>query len=396
VTTSQVAARATPTAEQADPLELATTVAQQFAGPAAASVDKESRFPSEGIGALRDVRLLSALVPEQYGGLGCSITQLADICQILGQHCASTAMVYAMHQIQVASIVRHAQGTPAFDSYLRELVDQQLLLASATSEVNIGGDVRSSICAVEREGDQFHVRKQAPVISYGEQADGILVTARRHADSPPSDQVMVLARKEGTSLERTAGWDALGFRGTCSCGFILDARGPVENILPDGYHDISGRTMLPFSHILWSSLWLGIATDAVNRARQFIRDAARKTPGSIPAGATRLAEVVALLQTMRSGVHDAVSAYETVYDDTDALSSIGFALRMNNLKVQSSQLVVDVVARALTICGISGYKIGGKYSVERHLRDAYGAGIMINNDRILGASASMLLIHRDE
>src|SRR5262249_49795658 len=155
-------------------------------------------------------------------------------------------------------------------------------------------------------------------------------------DSPPSDQVMVIARKASTTLERTAGWDALGFRGTCSCGYILETRGSVDQVLPEGYDDISGRTMLPVSHILWSALWLGIATDAVNRARLFIRDAARKKPGSVPAGATRLAELVALLQSMRAGVHDAVRAYQAIYDNADALSSIGFALRMNNLKVQSS------------------------------------------------------------
>jgi len=385
-------------AESSSAVRAATVVAQRVAGPAAASVDREGRFPSEGINALRDERLLSALVPREFGGMGCSITELAQICNILGQHCANTGMVYAMHQIQVASIVRHSNGSPYFAQYMRDLVDQQLVLASATSEVSVGGDVRSSVCSVERaeSGSGFSLRKQAPVISYGEQSDGILVTARRAPDSPPSDQVMVLAPKATTKLERTSDWDALGFRGTCSCGFVLETTGDQEQILPDPYDEISSRTMLPFSHILWGSLWLGIATDAVNRARAFIRDAARKKPGSLPAGATRLAELVALLQTMRSGVHDAVREYEAVYSDTDALSSIGFALRMNNLKVQTSTLIVQVVAQALTICGISGYKVGGKYSVERHLRDAYGAGIMINNDRILGASASMLLVHRDE
>jgi acyl-CoA dehydrogenase len=378
------------------PLDAATRIAQQVAGPAAGSVDRESRFPSEGINALRDAKLLSALVPVELGGMGCSITDLSEICQVLGQYCASTAMVYAMHQIQVACIVRHAQDSAYFDAYLRDLVEHQFILASATSEVNIGGDVRSSICAVEREGTQFRLRKQAPVISYGEQADDILVTARREPDSPASDQVMVMARKSGTTLQRTADWDALGFRGTCSCGFILEASGPQEQILPGGYDEMSSRTMLPFSHILWASLWLGIATDAVNRARLYIRDAARKKPGTMPAGAVRLAEVVAILQMMRSGVEDATRVFQDSYDDADALSAIGFALRMNNLKVQSSDLVVDIVSRALTVCGISGYKTEGKYSVSRHLRDAYGAGIMINNDRILGASASMLLVHREE
>ena len=32
----------------------------------------------------------------------------------------------------------------------------------------------------------------------------------------------------------------------------------------------------------------------------------------------------------------------------------------------------------------------------RHLRDAYGTMVMINNDRIYGANASMLLVHKGE
>ena len=198
--------RTPSTLERRNPLDAVTIIAQHVVGPAAASVDHESRFPSESIDALREARLLSALVPQEYGGLGYTITQIAEICQILGQYCASTAMVYAMHQIQVACIVRHARGSSYFERYLRELVDHELLIASATSEVNIGGDVRSSICAVEREGGEFHLRKQAPVISYGEQADDILVTARRHPDSPPSDQVMCSrARSEARSSVPRAG-----------------------------------------------------------------------------------------------------------------------------------------------------------------------------------------------
>lgn len=388
--------RGVASAAATNPVAIAAEIARTVVAAAAASVDRESRFPSDGIGALRDARLLSAAVPRRFGGMECSITQLADICQAIGQHCANTGMVYAMHQIQVGCLVRHSRESRYFQSYLRELVDKQLLLASATSEVNVGGDVRTSVCAVERDGTGMRLEKQAPVISYAEEADDILVTARRTPDAPPSDQVMVLARRATTSLRRTAGWDALGFRGTCSCGYALETRGDLDQILADPYAEISSCTMLPFSHILWSSLWLGIATDAVKRARAFVRDAARKKPGTVPTAATRLAELVALLQTMRASVSEAVRAYEAIYDDQDALSSIAFALRMNNLKLQSSALIVDVVSRALTVCGIAGYRADSPYSVERHLRDAYGAGIMINNDRILGASAAMLLVHRDE
>lgn len=384
--------------DRAEATAVAARIAREISGPAATSVDRESRFPSESIAALRGAHLMSALVPARLGGLGCSIIEVAEMCDVLGQHCGNTAMVFAMHQIQVAALVRHSGISPVFDCLLHDLVNRQLVFASATSEVEVGGDVRRSICAVEHDGNEITLRKQAPVISYADNADAILVTARRHAESAASDQVLVYVptSKSCTSLTRTGGWDALGLRGTGSSGYVLETRVPASYVLADGYDEISAHTMLPVSHILWSSLWLGIATDAVNRARAYVRDAARKKPGTVPAGATRLAEAVGALQTMRAGVHDAARTYHGIYDDHDELSSMGFALRMNGLKVQSSKLVVDVVAQCLSICGIGGYKADTKYSVERHLRDAYSAGIQINNDRVLGASASMLLVHRDE
>ena len=33
--------------------------------------------------------------------------------------------------------------------------------------------------------------------------------------------------------------------------------------------------------------------------------------------------------------------------------------------------------------------------LSRHLRDAYGAAVMVNNDRILKHNATMLLAYRD-
>ena len=57
-------------------------------------------------------------------------------------------MVFAMHQIQVATLVRHVDGAPWFEAYLRELAREQRLIASVTSEVGTGGDMGRSIAAV--------------------------------------------------------------------------------------------------------------------------------------------------------------------------------------------------------------------------------------------------------
>src|SRR3984957_17832957 len=252
-------------------------IAGSVAGVAAADVDRAARFPTEAIDALRAQSLLSVLAPTQLGGLGATVGQVADMVFELGQHCASTAMIFAMHQIQVASIVHHGKSA-FFENYLSELVERQLLLASATTELGVGGDVRTSVCTVERdEQGVIHLEKMAPVISYGEYADGILATARREPTSPPNDQVLVLCRPPGLTLEPISGWDTLGFRGTCSLGYRLVLQGGAELILDDPYDEISSRTMLPVSHILWSSVWLGLATSAVGKARPFARTGARET-----------------------------------------------------------------------------------------------------------------------
>ena len=116
----------------------------------------------------------------------------------LGKECASSAMVMAMHHIQVASLVRHGRND-LLRNYLVELVDRQYLLASATTEVGTGGDVGQQ--RVRRRRGRRHVpagEAGAGHLVRGRFADGILVTARRSADSPENDQVLVLCRPPGT------------------------------------------------------------------------------------------------------------------------------------------------------------------------------------------------------
>jgi acyl-CoA dehydrogenase len=240
------------------------------------------------------------------------------------------------------------------------------------------------------------VVKQAPVISYGEEADDILLTARRSSDAAPADQVLVLARKDGTRLTRTGEWDTLGMRGTRSLGFTLEVSGSVEQVVPVPFADVASQTMIPVSHVLWTAVWLGLATDAVGRARAFVRAEARRTPGAVPPGALRLAETVAELGAMRATVHGGLADFEQHQNDPEVLGGLGFAIRMNNLKAAASRMAPEIVTRALAVCGISGYRCDSPYSLGRHLRDAHGAALMISNDRVLSANAAMLLVHKDD
>jgi len=398
------AADTVPGAAGATPLSMTLTgsvaarmaaIADEVAGPAAADVDARSRFPRETVEALRAEGLLAALVPVALGGGGATLDEVSEGLIALGKRCASSAMVVAMHHIQVGCLVRHGDNDLLRD-YLRELSEHQYLLASATTEVGTGGDVRSSICALEVTDGTFHVEKQAPVISYADDADAVLVTARRNADSPESDQVIVLCRPPGLELEPTGGWDVLGFRGTCSTGYLLRASGDARAVLTEPYSDISTRTMLPLAHLLWSSVWLGIATDAVELARRFVQAEARRKPGSTPPAAVRLAQTTVVHQQFVDMVRSSLARFEEADADGDRLSSIGFGVGMNALKVSSSTLVVDIVRECMLICGLASYRLDSPYTLGRHLRDAMGAALMVNNDRIMANNAQMLLVHRGE
>ncbi len=388
---------AEPTPDFAELVLQVHSIGKNALAPHADLVDRDARFPAEAFSALREAKLLSAYVPCEYGGMGLNLLQTAEVCEVLGQYCGSSAMIYAMHCIQVACVVHHARESDYFQDYLRQLVDNQLLMASATTEVGTGGDLLSSVCAVETDGSRFKLEKKAPVISYGEEADDILVTCRRSAASPASDQVHVMVRRGDFTAVPLSTWDTMGFRGTCSSGFTLTAEGETQQILPTSFSEILTVTMHPYSHIVWGSLWSGIAMDAVNRARAFVRAEARKTPGETPISAVRLAEVDQVLQEMRHNVKSLAREYQDLLDMNcrDAFKGFGFSIRTNNLKVSCSQRIVEIVGKALLICGISGYRNDSRFSLSRHLRDSYGAALMVNNDRITKLNATMLMVHKE-
>jgi acyl-CoA dehydrogenase len=379
-------------------LNEAKRIATEVAAKAAASVDREARFPSETLDALRKAKLLSAAVPESLGGAGCNLRELSEICAAVAGGCSSSGMVLAMHYIQVACIARHHAGSPMLTGYLKDLVKHQYLLASMTSEVGTSGETRASVCAVERKEGKFLLNKDATTGSYCGHADGILVTARRNGEAPANDQVLVLVKTGDYKLEQTTDWDTLGMRGTCSPGFRLNSSGDEAQIIPGSFADSSAQTMVPYSHVLWAALWWGIAGDALNRAATYVRGEARKKPGLVPPTATKLAEISVASQSLRFSWQAVADEFDSLGDSPAAreeLNSMGWALKFNNLKIDASTAAPPIVHQALQIVGILGYKNNSPFSVGRHYRDLLSASLMISNERIKAKSAAMLLVYKD-
>jgi acyl-CoA dehydrogenase len=358
----------------------------------AAAVDAEARFPGEAFAEIRRQRLLGIQVPQALGGEGASIAEIADVCYILGQACSSTGLIYAMHQIKMACITRHTKGNAALERILGRIAAEQLLMASSTTEGQAGGNVRSSEAAVEHDGAQVTLERKATVISYAVEADGVVTTARRSADAAGSDQVLLVLLKADYTLERLQVWDTLGMRGTHSEGFTLRARAAAEQIMPEPYERIHAQTMVPFAHLLWGSVWAGIAAAAVGKTQAFIRHAVRGSNGQMPPGAPHFTQAVSTLRTLRGVLAANLRSYEAIMSDEKAISSLEFQAMITLTKVQASELAVTAVLSSLRACGLSGYRNDTEFTIGRLLRDVLSAPLMINNDRILANLATTSLM----
>jgi acyl-CoA dehydrogenase len=380
-----------PSPERAGLAARARAVAE-VAARHAAEVDAAARFPREAFAAARAQRLLGLQVPCAQGGEGAALREVADVCFTLAKACSSTAMIYAMHQVKVACLVRHAGDNIPLARLLERLCAEQLLLASSTTEGQGGGNVRSSEAPVEYRDGRIALDRNATVISYGAEADGIVTTARRGADAAASDQVLIAFLKQDYTLTRLQGWNTLGMRGTCSDGYRLRAEGSAGQILPEPYEAIHARTMVPTAHLLWGAVWAGIAAEAVTRAQAFVRNAARHAGGQMPPGAAQLTRAMSSLRTLRAVLAHSLRTYEARMGDGRALGSLEFQSLITLTKLQVSELAVETTLTALRVCGLAGYRRDGEFSIERQLRDVLSSPLMINNDRILASLAGSSLM----
>ena len=189
--------------------------------------------------------------------------------------------------------------------------------------------------------------------------------------------------RDAYTLERTGAWDAMGMRGTCSDAFLLRATVGDDDILGGSFADVASVTMLPVAHLLWAGVWLGIAADALGRARAFTRRQ-RAPDGGLPPAA---GAVAAALMRFRG----AEALLRTTLEEYTAARPIT-PLDWNGLKVGVSEAALDVVTQSMRICGIAGFRNDGPYSVARHLRDIMSGVLMIGNERVIANSGGLALM----
>ena len=341
---------------------------------------EEKAYADALVGQLRADGLIAAAVPFTHGGPGLSVRDLARVTFNVARQSGSAGLIYAMHMSQAVSVVEHGKG-PFFEDFMRRMVRDQILIASGTSEKGPGGDILHSLCTVEPGADgQFQVTKESPNISYIDHAGAILVSANHLDRNGKARQVLILAEAASTTFTPGRETSFLGMKGILNRPYALTSTFPAESIFPQNFGVIARSTMTPVIHILWASLWSGMAWAALDKAKRFV---AKEIPADSDAGSivrvelTRLANRHFMMNVM---IRDAIATY----DAPSAAAGMGFGslAAMNRLKICCSELLEEICQGALKVIGIRGYAAGGPYALAETMADALSASIMVSNMRL--------------
>lgn len=140
-------------------------------------VESESSYPDEFVRALTDAGWLSALIPEEYGGGGASLTEASVILEEINRSGANSGACHAQMYI-MGALLRHGSQEQK-NKYLPNIANGKLRLQSfAVTEPNTGSDTTKTKTFAEKKGDRYIVNGQKVFISRVPHSDLMLLLAR--------------------------------------------------------------------------------------------------------------------------------------------------------------------------------------------------------------------------
>jgi alkylation response protein AidB-like acyl-CoA dehydrogenase len=262
--------------------DLANELGGEFA-TRAAHHDETDAFVAENYAALKARKVFAAGVPEELGGGGASVADLAGMLRTLAHHCSSTALALSMHTHLVATAAWRWKNQKApVDGLLKRVATEDLLLVSTG-----GADwLLGSANAVKVEGG-YRVTGQK-IFCSGAPAGGLMMTTAvidDPQDGPTVLQIAVPTSAPGVTIENN--WKALGMRGTGSHDISFK-----DVLVPDAAVALrrpSGKWH-PLIHVVamvalpvFNAAYVGVAEAARDLA--IVAAGRRRTDGSVQAHA---------------------------------------------------------------------------------------------------------------
>ena len=341
-----------------DPVAWADELGRQIAEHAERH-DRDGTFVTEAYEAMKDAGYLALAVPEELGGRGATIRQVAMAQRELARHDGSTALASVMHHhVVLFTAWRYRRDMPGAEATLKRVADEGIVLVSTG-----GGDFTAprGVATKVEGGFVVNGRKafasQAPVgaamstmVTYDDPDEGRLVL-----------NMSIPMSAEGVQVVET--WDALGMRGTGSHDieltdvFVSDAqvlaRRPHATIDPP-LQVILSHAMPPIT-----AVYLGIAEAARDHAVEAIAGTPRADD---PLRQRQVGLMDTPLRVASSALDGALAAV-----GDDPAPSMDTVVAVMAAKREVALAGTEVAGLAMEVAG--GAAFSRRRPIERCLRD---------------------------
>jgi alkylation response protein AidB-like acyl-CoA dehydrogenase len=326
--------------------------------PIAHKIDEEERIPLELIHKMRDLGLMGASFPQEYGGGGFGEVGYCLMQEEIARGCMSTATFMGAHQSIGANAIYIGGSEELKKKYLVPLAEGRMIGAFALTEVLAGSDSFNLRTRAHREGDEWVINGEKMWITNGGIADVVSLFARTERGIT------------GFVVEtKTPGYTAgppekkMGIRGSTTNPIVLEnVRVPGSNMIGG-----DGRGFLVAMKTLDAGR-LGLGAACTGAAKQLMEYTARyaKERKQFDVPIAQFEAIQFMLSDMAVMVYAMESMVYRTAMDYEAGKPISRESAM--VKLYCSEALDRVADIAVQIHGGMGYS--RELPIERYYRDS--------------------------
>jgi alkylation response protein AidB-like acyl-CoA dehydrogenase len=340
----------------------------------AAEVDREARFPTESIEAIRAAGLLGLGVGEQFGGPGGTPREIAETIEMVSGACGSTGMIYTMHVVatQTLQACVPADDGPLADA-LRAIAAGEHLTTIAFSEKGTRSHFWAQVSTATETAAGVTVDAEKSWVTASSHADTYVTSVRAPGSSDPLVTELYLVDSETPGIEIQAPFDGLGMRGNGSSpvrftGVAVDHERRLGD--PAAGFGVMMSATLPWFVLGCASCCVGLSGSALEQAAAHASTARLEHEGSsladLPTVRARLGNAKVRHMQARALLYELAGQLEAGAPEAQ--------LGVLALKAAAAEMAIEVTDTAMRVGGGAAYS--RHLPLERLFRDARAASVM--------------------
>ncbi|MBM3324644.1 MAG: acyl-CoA dehydrogenase [Calditrichaeota bacterium] len=343
--------------------ELVRQIADEKIRPVAAKLDREGTFPWDIVKVFAESGLYGAIIPEEYGGTGKGIVELAIISEELAKACAGVTLAVAASALGTFPIVIGGNDEQK-RRYLPDLAEGKFLAAFCLTEPDAGSDAGAIRTRATRVGDEYILNGNKIFITNGGVAHIYTVIAVTDPAKGSRGVSAFIVQDDYPGFKIGKEEDKMGIRASATCEIVFDdCHVPAANLLGregEGF-SIAMKT-LDKSRPGVAAQALGIAQGAFDLALDYARKRVQFGQPLVGHQAIQfmLADMATQIEAARALLYAAARMVDAGAKNIAQPSAM--------CKLMASDVAMKVTTDAVQIFG--GYGYMRDYPIEKYMRDA--------------------------